>query len=182
VEGPIQVGVPLAFTAVKKGDERRAQYHDLRTIDELMQEMSTDSHMEFDVADWIVNGTKTVIEMEAAQPSDEEKSELKAAGFAWWPETTGSTTGHWWCKQPEDPTGKAWFCWGGKIYRELVEMTKEKKEEQKKKKEEDEENEKNKATGATGTTGTEPTTGGAASSSSTGTQPPAQSGGQTVST
>ncbi|CAE8634538.1 unnamed protein product [Polarella glacialis] len=56
----------------------------------------------------------------------------------------------------------------------------EKKEQQKKKKGEDEENEKNKATGATGTTGTEPTTGGAASSSSTGTQPPAQSGGRTV--
>jgi hypothetical protein len=160
---------PIKFTAVPKGDERRAQFHDLRTIDELMQEMSTDAHMEFDVADWIVNGTKTVTEMQPSNLTDEEKKDLKTSGFEWWPEATGSTTGHWWCRQPDDATGKGWFCWGSNLHRELVEKVREKGKKK-----------VTGATGSTGTTGTEPTGGGAATSSA-GTNPPAQTGGGTVS-
>ncbi|CAE8602500.1 unnamed protein product [Polarella glacialis] len=137
-------------------------------------EMSTDVHMEFDVADWIANGTKTVTEMQLENLTDDEKNDLKSAGFEWWPETTGSSTGHWWCKQPDDATGKEWLCWGSNLHRQHVEKVRLKGQKKV--------TETPGATGATGTAGTEPTVGGAASSASTATNPPAQSGGRTVST
>jgi hypothetical protein len=170
VEGSLQVWLswPIKFTAINKDDELRAQFQEPRTIDQVMQEMSTDVHMDFEVADWIANGMQTGPEMDPARLMSEEKVELKTAGFEWWPEAQGSSAEYWWCRQPGDQ--QKWFCWGSEIHRKLAPNSRKDRG--------DKEKEKEKKDKTTGSTGTEPTGGG--SSSSAVTQPPAQSGGISV--